>query len=173
MKNESEFCTIVKNSLSNGYKIPDPSSQFSSTTLRCFDGIGQLPENFVIPGGNPGVMRFVCWEAKHLKKMQSFSFKRVEEHQDKYLSIYGKSQGVVSLLIVGVDAGPRDKRAYVFDYMDCGIDLYKAAFSIHMKYLKQLPFNKITKKLFTFENIIHWSDIENVYNKSKAEILNE
>ena len=35
-------------------------------------------------------LKFVCWEAKFLKKPQAFNFNRIEKHQSFYLKEYSK-----------------------------------------------------------------------------------
>ena len=68
MKNEAEVCTIIRNSLVSGFKVPDPSGAFQSTSQRCFDGIGTIEKE--------DGLHFVCWEAKYLKSMSAFPFSR-------------------------------------------------------------------------------------------------
>ena len=154
MKNESEFCTIIKNSMVDGFKIPDPSGDFAMTIKRAFDGIGMLEKD--------GKFNFVCWEAKFLKELKAFSFKNVRDHQDYYLNSYSRADNVLCYLIVGIDVARNDKRAYIFDYKDIGHELYKNEISLHKTDLEKLPYNPIKKDLFSFENIITKKDIENL-----------
>ena len=79
MKNEAEFCNVVKKSMICSYKIPDPSGVYANTIKRSFDGIGMLLIN--------DELKFVCWEAKFLKKPQAFNFNRIEKHQSFYIII--------------------------------------------------------------------------------------
>lgn len=146
-----------------GFKIPDASGQFTSTSIRCYDGLGCLKRD--------DELIFCPWEAKYLKELQAFSFKRVEPHQDFYLTEHGKAKEIFPMLIVGVDAGRADKRAYVFNWNDCGHELYQANFSIHKKYLDCLPYNPIKKGLFQFEKFITKKDLELVYERSFEELL--
>lgn len=158
MKNEAQFCTVVKNSMIAGFKIPDASGEFTSTSIRCYDGLGLLDINTELI--------FCPWEAKYLKSLGAFAFSRVEPHQDFYLSEHGKAKSIFPLLIVGIDCGRADKRVFIFDYLDCGHDLYQNRCSIHKKYLEKLPYNKITKGVFKFDNIIHKEDIVKAYDVS-------
>lgn len=150
MKSEAEFCTIVNHSLICGNKIPDPSSAFSSTTKRCFDGIGMLEVD--------GQLKFLCWEAKLLKKPMAFNFNRIESHQSYFLNEYKKS-GILCYVIVCVDYGRADKRVFIFDWDERMDSLYREGFSIHLKKLNCLPYNKVEKKQFKFENIISYEDL--------------
>lgn len=156
MKSEAEFCTIISNSMINGFKIPDPSGNFAATTKRAFDGIGTLMVD--------GELRFICWEAKLLKHFEAFSLKRVEPHQDYYLREYSKAKSIISYLILGIDIDRTDKRAYIFEYSDKMSELYSQGFSFHKKVLEKLPFNKISKGHFDFENIITEKEISEALN---------
>lgn len=152
MKNEAEFCTVVKHSLIDGFKIPDPTNAFNMTSQRAFDGIGTLMIN--------SELRFVCWEAKFLKKPMAFNFNRIEEQQSYYLAQYSHAKSIISYVIVGVDYGRNDKRVFIFNWDDSMAELYKKGFSIHLKNLNKLPYNKISKSAFSFENIIYYKDLQ-------------
>lgn len=169
MKNEAEVCSIITRSFKFLVKIPDPNSNYTQTSIRCFDGIGMLKESDLIENGKDKYS-FVCWEAKHLKGLQAFSFQRVEDHQDYYLSEYSKCDNVYSLLLVGVSVARGDNRIYVFDYKDCGHDMFKVKWSIHKQYLEKLPYNKITKGIFSLKNIIRWPDIRKAYNSPLIQV---
>lgn len=165
MRSEAEFCTVIGHSLVTGYKIPDESGfQFGAkTSIRCFDGIGMLPENCLDKSKDDNLV-FIPWEAKHLKDMSAFSLKRVETHQDYYLSEYSKAKSVYPLLIVGVSVSRGDNRAYIFDYRKIGHRLFQAEFSIHKKFLEKLPYNPIHKGKFNFDNILTEEDFVKVYD---------
>ena len=154
MKNEAEFCTVIKNSMVKGYKIPDESGfQYGAhTSIRCFDGIGMLDSKYF--GENNNQLKFICWEAKYLKKPGAFAFSKIRPWQNEYLCAYEKADKVKSLVIVGIDYGRADKRAFVFEWNDNFSDLYNIGFSIHLKELEKLPYNKLSKGIFTFDNII-------------------
>lgn len=154
MRNEAAFCTIVVNSLIDGAKIPDPSSGYGQTSKRTFDGVGMLKID--------DKLTFICWEAKLLKELSAFNFKRIESHQSYYLMKYQLAQGVKSYLIVGVAAGRADNRAYVFEWNEKMNDLYIKGFSIHKKYLEKLPYNEIHKGVFQFDKIISYEDLCNL-----------
>ena len=155
MKNEAEVCTIIKNSLKNGFKVPDPSGAFTTTSQRCFDGIGTLEKE--------DGTHFICWEAKYLKSMQAFSFMKIEPHQNYYLNVYNKCIGVVSYVILGVNVGRGDQRMYVFEWNDFMGRLYENRFSIHKDKLEQLPYNEVHKGTFGFINIITKDTLNKVY----------
>ena len=108
-------------------------------------------------------LTFVCWEAKFLKTYSAFNFNRIEEHQNFYLTEYQKS-GVKSFVIVGVNCGRADIRVFVFDWNEKFSELYKNGFSIHKKYLEKLPYNKVSKGVFKFENIIKYDELISLIN---------
>lgn len=164
MKSEAEFCTIVKNSLINGFKIPDATGNFASSIQRCFDGIGMLNID--------DKYFFTCWEAKFMKSMGAFSLKAVEPHQDAYLRAYAECENIQTLVILGIDLDRNDKRAYVFDWNQLS-ELYQVGFSFHKKYLMEMPYNQIKKGKFEFNNIINKETIKKVYGKSLEVIIEE
>lgn len=155
MRSEAELCTIVKHSLDNCAKIPDPSNGFSSTSIRTFDGIGTINKS--------DGLHFVCWEAKFLKSMQAFAFSRIEPHQNFYLTKYAECIGVISYVIVGINAGRADQRAYIFLWDDFMSQLYLNKFSIHKKFLEKLPYNEIHKGKFDFNKIIDKKVLSDIY----------
>ena len=150
----------------NGFKIPqpDPSGMFSSTSQRCFDGIGVLNID--------DKYFFTCWEAKFLKSLCAFSLKMVEPHQDAYLRAYAECENIKTLVILGVDIDRSDKRAYIFDWNQLS-PLYQIGFSFHKKFLDILPYNQIKKGKFEFNNIIDKETIKSVYGKSVETIIEE
>lgn len=109
-------------------------------------------------------MHFCCWEAKWLKSMSAFNFKRVEPHQDYFIRAHRKAKGVLGYVIVGIDVGRADKRAYIFDWNEDFGKLYQQGFSIHAKYLEKLPYNKISKGIFEFKEIITIETLKKLYN---------
>ena len=139
----------------DGFKIPDASGQFAATIKRAYDGIGLIEKN--------GELHFCCWEAKWLKDLSAFNFKRVEEHQDYFIRAHRKAVGVLGYVIVGVDAGRSDKRAYIFDWNEDFGKLYQKGFSIHAKQLDQLPYNPIVKGTFFFDKVITIDDLKKLY----------
>lgn len=164
MKSEAEFCTVVKNSLINGFKIPDATGMFASSIQRCFDGIGSIKVD--------DKLKFVCWEAKFMKSLGAFSLKVVEPHQDAYLRAYQQCENIQTFVILGIDIDRTDKRAYVFDWNEL-YPLYEVGFSFHKKFLDNLPYNPIKKGKFEFNNIINKEDIKKVYSKSIEVIIEE
>lgn len=153
MRSEAEYCTcIVKslNEIGTGYKIPDPSSDYGTTSKRCFDIIGRIKNQPVY-----------C-EAKFNKSMCAFNLNRIEEHQARYLDEFLKVKDSLCYIALGVQVSRGDCRSYIFDWKDLS-ELYKKGFSIHAKYLEKLPYNKVHKGLFSFDNIITIVDLKNVY----------
>ena len=161
--NEAQFCTVIKNSMIDGFKIPDPTGQFSATIKRAYDGIGLLEKE--------DGLHFCCWEAKWLKDMCAFPFKRVEPHQDYFIRAHKKAKEVLGYVIVGVDAARNDKRVLIFDWDEDFGKLYQAGFSIHKKYLEQLPYNKMSKGIFEFKEIITIDTLLKLYGKSSVDEL--
>jgi len=98
-----------------------------------------------------------------LKAMGAFSFSKIEPHQNFFLNEYNKCMGVISYVILGVNAGRGDQRMYVFEWNDFMGELYKNRFSIHKDKLEKLPYNEVHKGLFNFEKIITRSDLEKIY----------
>ena len=175
MKSEAELCTVIVKSFTYGYKIPDESGfQYGAHTgIRCFDGIATQ----MLADG----LHFICWEAKYLKSPGAFSFKRIEPHQNFNLIEFRKAKEVLSYVIVGIDYGRADKRVFVFDWTEDFSNLYKIGFSIHLKELEKLPYNKISKGTFNFDNIITYDMLKKLYPnfedicndfKKKMEIAN-
>lgn len=154
--NEAQFCTVIKNSFPEDciYKIPDPSSLYSQTVKRIFDGIGMIEVE--------GTLHPLYWEAKYLKKAGAFNFKRIEPHQDKYLRLYRRIPGSVVWVVIGMDFGRADKRVFILDWDDRFGLLYEKGFSIHKKILEQLPYNKISKGVFSPDNIITYDVLQRV-----------
>ena len=160
MWNEARFCTIVVHSLVDGYKIPDESGfQYGAkSSIRCFDGIGMRKVN--------DELHFVCWEAKVLKQMSAFNFKNIREWQNDYLASYSHAKNVLCYVILGVDCGRGNKRAYIFKWDESMSQLYHKGFSIHKKELEKLPYNLIKKDVFTFDNIITKETLVSIYGDS-------
>ena len=174
MVNEAELCTIIKNSMIDGVKIPDPSGNYNHTSIRCFDGIGMLPASTF--GEESGDKLFICWEAKYLKEPKAFSLKAVEPHQAYYLSSFSTAKNVKSLLILGVVFGRGDKRVFVFEWTETLKKLFDLGFSFHKDKLMQLPFNFVSKdpnsnkSIFNFEYLIRTEDLNKIYGDINQEI---
>ncbi len=162
--NEASFCTIISHcpQVKTFFKIPDPNSAYASTTKRAFDIIATI---------NFEELTMCCIEAKFLKSLSAFSFKKIEPHQDLYLNAFGQAEGVKSFVVLGVDAGRSDKRAYIFDWNTDFSWLYINDFSIHKKYLELLPYNIISKNAFDFKNIITIDELLRVYGVETKEAL--
>lgn len=109
MTNESEACTILKNSIiAYGglcYKIPDPSSMYTKTIQRPFDMIGAINN------------RPLYAEVKYMNGLKSFDLSRIEEHQLTSLTDYSHIPDAICLIILGINAGRGDKRFYFFKDM--------------------------------------------------------
>ena len=101
--NEQQLNTIIGNSLDWRHKISDGGRH----GFLPFDGVG-------IFNNAP-----VYWEAKFLKKPQSFNFNRLEDHQiANLLEVQRLLPGNPSWFIIGVDFGHADKRVYLFRDME-------------------------------------------------------
>ena len=50
--------------------------------------------------------------------MGAFPFSKIEPHQNFFLNEYNKCMGVISYVILGVNAGRGDQRMYVFEWND-------------------------------------------------------
>lgn len=156
MKKESEFCTCIVKSLNlvgTGYKIPDSNSNFSNSSIRCFDIIGRISD------------KPVYCEAKFNKTMSAFNLGRIEDHQSFFLDEFSKVKDSLCYIALGVNYARADIRAYIFDWKDLR-ELYQKKFSIHAKYLEKLSYNEIHKGIFSFDNIITKQDLINIYGES-------
>jgi penicillin-binding protein-related factor A (putative recombinase) len=146
MKDESEVCTIIKNSfIDQGnylYKIPDPSSSFSSTIKRDFDMFGRYGE------------RPIYIEVKYLNGLQSFNLKRIEEHQFIALKEFKKVKDSLCYIVLGVHVKFGDNRIYFWD-VDYIYDRYEKSENILAKELKTLPFYTIKKNLIVGNILIN------------------
>jgi hypothetical protein len=58
-----------------------------------------------------------------------------------------------------VDYGRSDKRVFIFEWNKDMDNLYREGYSIHKKVLDSLPYNKVSKSKFDFENIIKFEDL--------------
>lgn len=140
MRNESDCCSIIKNSFlllgEECFKIPDPSGLYAKTIARPFDMIATL-------SGHP-----VFIEAKFMKGMQAFALSRIEDHQIEALKSWrGKIPGSESWIVLGVNAGRADNRIYIFkNILDiAGRRMERRNYL--KKDLEQLPYMKVQKNL--------------------------
>ena len=140
MTNESETCTILKNSLllmnELCFKIPDPSNSFSSTIQRPFDMIASYK-------GNP-----VYIEVKYMKGLHSFNLQEIRDHQIENLINYkNKINNAECWIVLGINVKRGDNRIYIFkdifeiEKRRLNKDNYK------VKELHQLPYYPIKKNL--------------------------
>lgn len=154
MKKESEYCSCIVKSLNEsgnlGFKIPDPTGQFSQTIKRCFDIIGRIDN------------KPLYIEAKFNKEPSAFNLNRIEEHQCFFLDEFAKIPDAVCLIALGVQWGRGDLRSFLFEWRDLSY-LYKKGFSFHKKELEKLPYNKVSKGVFDFNNIINKETIVSIY----------
>lgn len=160
MKDEAEFNRIVSNSLKAsktvvngqeisgwGYKISDAAGAYLMATVKSpFDGFGILAKD--------GNLYNVYFESKFNKTISAINLNRIEPHQMESLVATNVTLSSKSLFCLGVNGEKRgDNRAYIFD-VEAVKELYYEGFSIHKKFLEQLPYNEIHKGLFSFDNII-------------------
>ena len=106
MRNESEACTILKNSFVDlgafAYKIPDPSTDYASTIERPFDMIAVYTIPYYI-------------EVKYLSSIKSFNLNVIKDHQiDNLLKIKTLMFDAACWIVLAVNAGRGDKRFYIF-----------------------------------------------------------
>jgi hypothetical protein len=105
--NESDICTIIKNSfIANGdfaYKIPDPSSVYTMTIQRPFDIIATFE-------GKP-----IYMEVKYMNKLQSFNLSHIQDHQIQALTLLQKKvPTALCCIALGVKVDRGDTRIYIF-----------------------------------------------------------
>lgn len=149
---EAGFCTVCVNSAGDGnilYKIPDPTSNYGQTTKRCCDIIGRLKSHAVYI------------ECKWNSSYAAFNLNRIEDHQAMYLTEFGKSEGAISYIILGMHVARGDTRAYIFNW-NAIKPLYEKGFSFYAKVLSELPYNAVCKGVFSYCNIIEKEDIVKV-----------
>ncbi|MFA5385384.1 MAG: hypothetical protein WC364_12135 [Eubacteriales bacterium] len=111
MRNESELCTVFKNSLivvkELGYKIPDPSGDYAKTIKRPFDLIGSWEGKLLVV------------ECKYMSTLGSFSLQRVEDHQMEALLQWSRGiPNTQAWIVLGVNVKRGDNRVYVFKDME-------------------------------------------------------
>ena len=156
MVNEAQYCTCIVNSLNAtgdlGWKIPDASGNWC-TSIRVFDIMGRKDN------------KPLYLEAKFNKEPSAFNFNRIEEHQAYYLDEFAKIPDAVCYVALGVKWARGDTRSFIFEWRDISA-LYKKGFSIHKKELEKLPYNKVSKDLFTFDNIITKETLVSIYGDS-------
>jgi len=143
MKNEAELNLIIKNSLSWGYKIPDPTFEFQRTLARSFDGFGCLVD---IP---------VYWESKFSNKLKSFDLSRIEEHQIINLcALKALMPHAYCWVIYGVKVKRGDSRIWIFD--DVHEINRRRSFkeNFKLKELEKLPYLSIRNNLIDLTNYV-------------------
>lgn len=141
MKSEAEFCTIIKNSLTIGFKIPDPTGNFSFTIERLFDGIGAFQ-------GKP-----VYFEAKFLPELKAFNLQIIMDHQIAGLYSFKKAlPNSLCWIILGIKVGHGDNRVFIFDDIDMIIKRRNNKENFLKKELEILPYFQIRKELIDLTN---------------------
>lgn len=171
MKDEAEFNRIVANSLKAsktvindkevtgwGYKISDAAGAYLMATIKSpFDGFGILAKN--------GQVYNVYFESKFNKSLSAINLNRIEPHQMESLLATSITPSSLSLFCLGLNGEKRgDNRAYIFD-VSAVSELYYEGFSIHKKFLEQLPYNEIHKGIFSFDNIITRSELYKIIGR--------
>lgn len=158
---ENDFNSVVRNSLFEGFKIPDTYFNTGGKTGKSpFDGLGIYREEI----GEETVYSPLYWESKYNREAGAFNLNRVEEHQAVALSRYGLIKNAKVWLIYGVNVARNDHRVYVFDWRAVEA-LYLNGHSFHMKHLDKLPHNYIKKSLTTFDKIVTRADIVDVFGE--------
>ena len=172
MKDEAEFNRIVANSLKAsktiingdevngwGYKISDAAGAYLMATIKSpFDGFGILAKD--------GQVFNVYFESKFNKSLSAINLNRIEPHQMESLLATSVTPSSKSLFCLGLNGEKRgDNRAYIFD-VSAVSELYYEGFSIHKKFLEQLPYNEIHKGLFSFDHIITKDELYKVIGRT-------
>lgn len=144
MKNESEVCTILRNSFKEkdeeAFKIPDPSSMYSQTIARPFDLIASWRD------------RMIFIEAKYMKTPGSFNLQRIEEHQIEALQSWKISvPSSESWIVLGVTFGRADHRLYIFKDIHNIAERRTNKQNFLRKELEKLPYYKVRKNLIDLE----------------------
>lgn len=146
MINESEACTILKNSFIQkgafSSKIPDASNEFAKTVARPFDMFCVSEYGFY----------FI--EVKYMSSLKSFDLQRIETHQIENLCQIKALNGFANCWIVlAVKAGRGDNRFYFFK----DIREIKKRRDEKRNYLKKelenLPYYKVHKNLIDINEI--------------------
>jgi penicillin-binding protein-related factor A (putative recombinase) len=136
MLNETQACTIIKNSfIEQGhylFKIPDPSGNFAMTIQRDFDMIGRYLD------------RPVYMEVKYLNGLKSFNLSLIKEHQINSLLEYKKISNSLCLIALGVNVARNDKRLYIWD-LNFIYTRYLSKENILKKELESTPYYTIKK----------------------------
>lgn len=143
---EAEVNGIVSSSLTWAWKIPDGPHLKGYNP---FDGFGI----FKAEGSADGIP--VYWESKNLKKPQAFNFNDLQDHQINNLLMCKRlhSQSL-TLFLICVDYGRRDKRLFVFRDMEYIFNrkaskksILKKEFNIRKNFIliknKHIDFNEI------------------------------
>lgn len=142
MLNETQACTIIKNSfIEQGhylFKIPDPSGNFAMTIQRDFDMIGRYSD------------KPVYMEVKYLTGLKSFNLNLIKEHQINALLEYRKITNALCLIALGVNVARNDKRFYIWD-LDFIYPRYLKKENILKKELELMPFYTVKKNIITKE----------------------
>lgn len=146
MTNESEACTILKNSFEAcGYfasKIPDPSSDYIKTIQRPFDmfAVGYNTSYYI--------------EVKYLSSLKVFDLNHIQSHQiSNLLQIKDLMPQAECWIILGVKVDRGDNRFYVFN------DIYDVAYrrehklNIKKKELENMDYVLVHKNLIDIEGL--------------------
>lgn len=138
--NEAQLNTIIGNSLDWKHKISDGGRH----GLLPFDGFGIL-------NNQP-----IYWEAKFLRKPESFNFNKLQDHQiENLLQVQNLLPNNPSWFIIGVNFGRADKRVFLFRDMNYikkrkeeGNNILKKEFERRKNYVT------IKKQLINFKELL-------------------
>jgi penicillin-binding protein-related factor A (putative recombinase) len=132
---EKDLNKYVADSLSRGYKIPDPPQMASTTSnKRPFDGFGAWNG------------KVVFWESKFAKKLKAFDLSRIADHQAEALDGYSQDvDNCYCWAVFGIHVGRSDFRVWIFDWK-CIRDRYYQKSNILLKELIKYPYHKVQKK---------------------------
>jgi hypothetical protein len=118
---------------------------YGMTAKNPCDGFGTIAR------GN--VFTPIYWESKFNKNCAAFNLNRIEDHQAEALSNFIKVDNAEVYVILGLKVKRGLLVAYVFDWRTLKAK-YESKYSFWYKELETLPYNKVEKGIFTFENII-------------------
>ena len=138
MKNESEACTILKNSfIEQGhylYKIPDPSSDFGNTIQRPFDLFGRYND------------KAIYIECKFSNGLKSFNLDSIREHQIEGLLEFSKVKNALCFIFLAVKGGRGDSRFYFWPIQEI-FPRYQNKENFKKRELETLPYYHVKKNL--------------------------
>jgi hypothetical protein len=143
MRNEQELCTILRNSLTWAYKIPDPMNNFGSVSQKPFDIFGILSD------------KPVYIEAKYANHFKAFDLSRIEDHQIANLrAIKALIPDAHCWIVYGVRVDRGDNRIFIFDNPHEINKRREEKRNFLKKELENLPYYPVRKGIIDLTNLI-------------------